>query len=161
MILNIGCGQRFIDGALNIDVIPHRGVHVIRDMSRLPWEWKDNKLDGIHMYHFLEHVDNPLELLMECHRVLKVGGFLNIHVPHSSSLVAVGCLVHHRTFSYNALKDYLDPYFKTTHQRLVWQSHYEWLPIQWLIDLSPKAFERFWGYLVGGAVEVRWVGEKI
>jgi SAM-dependent methyltransferase len=159
MVINLGCGKRPIKGALNIDI--KEPADLVMDLSDLPWLWADDSIDGIYTSHFLEHVPNTKEVLKECHRVLKPYGFLSIKVPHSSCAGAVGCLHHYRTFSYNSLKDYLDPdMFSTLSQRIVWLPHYEWVPIQWLIDLSPRFFERVWCYYVGGATEVRWMGIK-
>ena len=162
MILNLGAGDRLIPGAVNIDIYPP--ANEIIDLSIFPWVWKSDSIDAIYMYHFLEHMPNSQEALKECHRILKKGGGLYINVPHSSSASAVGCLSHYRTFSYNSLKDYLSihrRWFKTVEQRIVWLPHWEWIPIQWLIDLCPIFFERGWAYYVGGATEVRWKGLKI
>jgi len=164
MKLNLGCANIRRDDCINIDINPQSVADKILDMTKTPWIWKDNVIDGIYMFHFLEHTPDPIEILKECHRVLIPNGFLHITVPHSTSVIANGCLFHYQTFSYNSLKDYLSIHnklFETIKQRIVYQPHYEWLPIQWFIDLSPRAFERFWGYLVGGAVEVMWRGTKI
>ena len=163
-ILNIGCGDRKIDGAINIDINPLSKPDFLMDATLTPWIWNDNSVDEIRMHHFLEHCSNPANVLMECYRVLKKDGILFITVPHSSSNSAKGCLFHYRTFSYNSLKDFLSVHnklFITIHQRLVWLPHWEWLPIQWLIDLSPIFCERFWCYWVGGVTEVQYRGIKI
>jgi SAM-dependent methyltransferase len=168
LILNIGSEDNLIKDAINIDIMPHKGVEVL-DMTNIPWKFKANSVDGIYMHHFLEHTKKPYTILAECNRVLKHGGFLNIKVPHSSSAMAIGCFGHYRTYSYNTLGDYLSrpfyvfnkPLFRTVRQRIVWQPGFEWTPIQWLIDLSPRVFERFWCYYVGGAYEVNYEGIKL
>lgn len=157
--LNIGCGKRRIEGTMNIDIDPESLCDAVIDMTHIPWIWKDNSIDEICMFHFLEHCPNFREVLQECQRVLKIGGMLDIHAPHSSCVGANGCLLHYKTFSFNSFKDYLKG-FETLTQRIVWLPHYEWLPIQWLIDLSPIFFERIWCYLCGGATEVQWKGVK-
>ena len=160
-ILNLGCGKRRIEGAINIDIDPDSLADVQMNAEHTPWIWNDYSINEIYMFHFLEHTKEPNKILAECFRVLVKGGILHITVPHSSCAGANGCLFHHRTFSYNSLKDFLKGRFETIHQRIVWLPHYEWLPIQWLIDLSPRFFERIWCYYVGGATEVQWEGEKI
>ena len=161
-ILNFGSGKRRIEGAINIDI--KEPADMITDLTKLPYLWQDNSIDGIYMFHFLEHTPDSRAILWECHRILKPNGFLHITVPHSSSMSGVGCLLHFRTFSYNSLKDYLSIHyklFKTVKQRIVWLPHWEWLPVQLLIDLSPIFFERIWVYWVGGATQVEWRGIKI
>lgn len=128
MIINIGCGHKLVKDAINIDVTYYPGVDSVVDLSVYPWPWPDNSIDGIHASHVIEHLPDQVQFIKECHRILKPGGFLRLCVPHASSITAVGCLGHYRTYSYGTLKDYLsrDFYmfgkalFKTTEQRLNW-----------------------------------------
>lgn len=158
MILNLGCGKIQPKNYVNVDIKPP--ADLVMDLNITPWKWENNSIDGICMHHSLEHM-LAKTVLDECHRVLKVGGVLDIHVPHSTCAGAIGCLSHYRTFSYNSLKDYTQGKFETFRQRIVYLPHWEWLPIQWLIDLNPIAFERFWHGWVGGATEVQWMGVKL
>lgn len=48
-------------------------------------QFADNEFDAISMHHVIEHVDNPIEILKECLRVLKVGGRLVIITPNLRS----------------------------------------------------------------------------
>jgi len=47
--------------------------------------YADNTFDAIVMSHFIEHVHEPVQLLGECHRVLKSGGRLLILTPNTGS----------------------------------------------------------------------------
>jgi len=67
------------------------------DADYMAIPYPDESMDVIHMYHFLEHVEDPIKLLRECERVLKVGGHINIVVPHKSSALAWEDL-DHKTF---------------------------------------------------------------
>ena len=142
MILNLGCGNERIENALNVDIDNTTLADIYIDLDVFPWRWRNNSIEGIYMIHSLEHLAELDTALDECYRILKPKGFLCIHVPHSSCAGANGCLYHTRTFSYNSLKDYLEDMFKTVHQRIIWLPHYECQPIQWLIDASPRFFER-------------------
>ena len=186
LFLNLGCGSLPIKGCLNIDCI--KGEHVDQriDLSIIPWPFKENSVDGIYMIHSLEHFSDAAKILNECDRILKKGAFLHIQGPHSSSSCCGigGDITHYRTFSYGALGRFLKTY-KVMHERIIW-----WIPprrknnrfvpyylnkspnvyyiiiyplallIQFLIDLSPKIFERFWANYVGGADEIIWRGYK-
>lgn len=93
-ILDIGCGK-VKRGTIGLDYIAGPHVDIVSDLDRgLPFS--DESLDGIIMYHSLEHVVDPVHLLEECHRTLKTGGTLDIKVPHHSNVSAYQ--VHHNTY---------------------------------------------------------------
>ncbi|MDP8216754.1 MAG: methyltransferase domain-containing protein [Candidatus Kaelpia imicola] len=108
MILNLGCGKLKIKNVVNIDCTSENTVaDEIVDLGNFPWKWKDNSIDGIYLTHVLEHFPRNMtsQVLKECHRILKIGGFLHIQVPHSSDIRAVGEIEHYRTFCYGAISN--------------------------------------------------------
>ena len=181
LILNLGAGDNLISGATNVDCMAWSGIDEVVDLTVLPWKWSNNSVDKIYMIHTLEHFENPKAILSECHRILKVGGILEIIVPHSSSIPAVGCLGHYRTFSHGTLDAYLcrefymfkTKMFETISQEIRWWSGrpYPGIPtwilrsinyvVNRMIKLSPVAYENLWWPLTGGAREVRYVGRKV
>lgn len=89
--LNVGCGNKVIDGAHNID-------YPEWDADKDPLPFKDKSIDVIHAYHFLEHVQCPIKMLLEFQRVLKPGGFVNVVVPYYTSQMAAHDLDHKSQF---------------------------------------------------------------
>jgi SAM-dependent methyltransferase len=89
VLINVGCGSKNYLGFVNVDAVsaPHVDV-VTNDLSKLPFD--SNHADLIYMCHVLEHVKmNELNaVLVEMHRVLKVGGILRISVPGFDELIA-------------------------------------------------------------------------
>jgi len=83
-ILNLGTGNRPIEGAVNHDVRKHNPtIDVTHDLSNLPWPWGDEEFDTIHAISVLEHLDIDLVgSVDECWRILKPGGKLIARVPH-------------------------------------------------------------------------------
>ena len=184
-VLNLGCGKKIKNHVINVDVMPYPRVDEVLDLSYFPWPWKDNSIDGIHASHIMEHFPDQFDFIMECHRVLKPGGFLRIVGPHSSCITSVGCLGHYRTYAYSTFDDYLsnpfylfkDPLFKTTEMQLRWW-HEEidaegnfprWMiaPIKvvdlimnWIIALSPRLFENVFCSFIQ-CREVIWQGVKL
>lgn len=94
IVLDIGCGKTK-RGTIGIDHLPGPLVDIVADFGKgIPFP--NNSVDGIIMYHSLEHVTDPVFVLEECRRVLKVGGALDIKVPHHSNVSAYQ--VHHKSY---------------------------------------------------------------
>jgi predicted SAM-dependent methyltransferase len=112
MKVNLGCGDRVVDGWINVDYalgarlsrVPligtiNRKLHVfnvewdsrivIHDLlTRFPWP--DSSVAVAYSSHTLEHFDKAAgrTFLAECHRVLQPGGILRIVVPDLHVIVA-------------------------------------------------------------------------
>ena len=86
MILNIGCGRRPIDDAINHDIRKHAEfVDVTHDLNEYPWPWDDETTDAIYAKDVLEHLNNLVKSLEECWRILCMGGILYLSAPHYQS----------------------------------------------------------------------------
>lgn len=128
MILNLGGGKLPIEGAVTVDLRTDVNAEVVCDLTKIPWPWADNSIEGIYIIHCLEHFADTYSILRECDRVLMKGGFLHIQVPHSSNPTGIGDLGHYRTFNYYTLGDYLcmphyifkTPLFKQEYCKLRW-----------------------------------------
>jgi len=184
-IINIGCGRTRIPGSIGIDRANIPGfVDIVHDLDKLPYPITDNIADEVHFYHVLEHLENPIKILEEIHRILKPGGILFMRVPHFSSNGAFTDITHKRPFSYFSFEvfdakayhhfysnvryeilnkeiKYFGLYPNTgTYAQHIHPNHCPLLLrplvrfINFCIRLSPMAFERFWCYWVGGACEV-------
>ena len=81
--LHVGSGAERLDGWLNVDLKPFRGVDVVADVTEgLPFA--DSSVEAVYAEHFLEHLrlDDGLDFLAEVHRVLRPGGVLRISTPN-------------------------------------------------------------------------------
>lgn len=102
-ILDIGCGRGLFlnimknDGwnvtgvEFNKEIASNiSGVYGINMISGEPAEWgfSDGSFDVITMSHVLEHLTNPLEIILECKRLLKKGGLFINAAPNIDSLQA-------------------------------------------------------------------------
>lgn len=184
-ILNLGCGKTRIPDSIGMDIVPIEGyVDIVHDFNKLPYPLKAHSFDEIHMYHVLEHLQQPVKIMEELHRILKPGGVVFIRVPHFSSLAAFTDMTHVRPFAYLSF-DIFDPshpqhYYTQAEFEIVKkeikyfglypnsgvyaqyihgnQCHPLLKPfvlfVNFLIRLSPLFFERFWCYWVGGAGEL-------
>lgn len=97
MKLNIGCGNKKLEGYINIDKQPSADVCLDLEGAILPYG--NNSIDIILASHVFEHIQNLIPLVNECHRVLKPGGVLNIAVPNVEFLEAFQDPTHIRFFT--------------------------------------------------------------
>lgn len=94
-ILDFGCGGGYLlkniittGTKLGVEINPaaaqiaaQNGVEKVYSSI---YEVPDNAVDVVISNHVLEHVDNPVEIMMEIKRVLRVGGSLIVVVPHET-----------------------------------------------------------------------------
>ena len=88
MKLHLGCGERFLEGYVNIDyaqgehaVQRERAADVLADLTTLSYE--PDTIDEIRMHHVFEHFPRAqaCALLTNWHQWLKPSGTLRIEVP--------------------------------------------------------------------------------
>jgi len=98
-ILDIGCGQSKMPGAIGIDIIPGPGVDIVHDLNKLPWPLEADRFETIICSHVLEHLTDLVGVLNEIHRVSRHGAQVNIITPHFSSLNSWEDPTHTRHFA--------------------------------------------------------------
>ena len=84
-VLDVGCGQNKIPGAIGIDSNPRSHADVIHDLGAFPYPFNDNEFDEIVCTHVIEHVPDVMGFINELHRIAKAGGRLRIVTPHYSN----------------------------------------------------------------------------
>ena len=104
--INLGCGDKYKDGWCNVDS-GNCKKDVAWDLEIFPWPMPSNAADIIIAAHLLEHIkkENLISFMREVHRVLKVGGIVEIYCPHYTSKNAFTDFTHQYfvtedTFSY-------------------------------------------------------------
>ena len=88
--LHLGCGYVNHPKFINIDVIPLRHIHYVRNIDNLSI-FKDYSVDLIYASHCLEHFPFsavPI-ILKEWYRVLKPKGILRLSVPDFKLLLKI------------------------------------------------------------------------
>ncbi len=94
--IDIGCGDNKKKGFIGIDLIPSSDVNIVCDIGKWGLPLKDNSVDQIFAFHFLEHIDNVMFVMDEIYRVLKIGGIAEIVVPHFANIDSYHWL--HKTY---------------------------------------------------------------
>ena len=80
--LQIGAGRDHLDGWLTTDLVP-RELNTVYLDARRRFPLHDDTLDYIAAEHIIEHFEyrTAIQMLKECHRVLKDGGVLRLSTP--------------------------------------------------------------------------------
>jgi len=97
--INLGCGQKYLPGYLNCDVVPHIKADRYFDLNRFPYPLESDGADEIFMDNVIEHLDDVIKVMEELHRILKVGGRLRILVPYAKTDWALQDPTHKHFFT--------------------------------------------------------------
>ena len=79
--LHVGAGRARLEGWVNMDIQQIPGVDVVCDVTKgLGFD----NAEAVFAEHFLEHLAlaDAVNFLLECHRVLKPGGWLRMSTPN-------------------------------------------------------------------------------
>ncbi len=183
--LNLGCGEVKKVGYINVDWSPLNTPDIVHNLNVLPYPFEDNSFELIEMYHVLEHLDKPFEIMRELHRILKDDGILHIKVPHFSRGFTHAEHEHgfDVTFPLYFRRDFTTSGFfgvayHLESMKLQWLAFFHLLPamgygtitiaflhiintiVSWLANLSPAFASRIWCFWVGGFDEVEFILKK-
>jgi predicted SAM-dependent methyltransferase len=88
MKLHLGCGNKHIEGYVNIDIRYLPGVDEVNNVGRLR-NYKNNSVDIIYASHILEHFGRweYQSVLKRWYDLLKNGGTLRLGVPDFGAIV--------------------------------------------------------------------------
>jgi SAM-dependent methyltransferase len=100
--LNIGCGVKRRENAVNLDISHQVGADVVHDLNVVPWPFPDGTFDDVYAFDVLEHVDDVVKTLEELHRVSRAAASVHITVPHFSSANAFTDVTHRHWFGWNS-----------------------------------------------------------
>ena len=88
--LHLGCGEKYIDGFIHVDLNSYPHIDHISSINRLDFI-EDNSVDSIYCSHTLEYFnrEDARDALKEWHRTLKANGLLRLAVPDFNAIVNV------------------------------------------------------------------------
>jgi SAM-dependent methyltransferase len=83
-VLHMGPGRQ---PPLGVAVDNSRAVrpHVLADLNRTPYPFRNDSFDAAYAFSVIEHLDNFFGVFAELHRIVKPGGFLMVLTPHFSN----------------------------------------------------------------------------
>ena len=108
LFLNLGCGYKHREGFVNIDKYDICNPDLVWDLDVFPYPFDSNSVDGIDIWHTLEHVNDWWGVIVECTRILKPGAKMNVRVPDESSGTALTYRDHNHVFTEYSFHGILD-----------------------------------------------------
>lgn len=110
LILGAGKHQRE-PNADHLDMYPFPGINVLENLNNPKWSIPSDTYDHLNATHVIEHLDNLLNFLNECHRILKKGGSLYAISPAAgrNNLLEHSDPTHRRCFNKWSIINYVTP----------------------------------------------------
>lgn len=155
-ILNLGCGRKHLVNAVNLDIVNDTHPDLVHDLNRRPWPFADGRFEQILAHDVIEHLDDPLAVFEEIHRISSHGAVVDITVPHFSCANAFADPTHRRFFSYFSM-DYVTGEsefsfytkfrFKCLSRQIVFHPTLLNKIVRRLANLYPHAYEQRWAWM--------------
>lgn len=148
-ILDVGCGLKSKkEGSIGLDMRAAPHVDVIHNLNDFPYPFEDNEFDWIEMSHILEHVDKPLDVMNEIHRIAKDGSTVRIITPHYTSQLSYGDLEHFHRFGYTTFVGLQNTdFFKIEKHKVYFTDLYKVLGISYFANKFTRRWEKYLGYI--------------
>lgn len=138
-ILDLGCGQRKVRGAIGIDFNSNTDADVIHDLTQFPYPFENNYFEEIYCNHILEHLPDLVKVMEELHRVAKPKCKIFIAVPYWTSYRAFVDPTHVRFFTEKTF-DYF-----TEESKMNFYSKARFKVVDKKLELSSKKLVRMLG----------------
>jgi SAM-dependent methyltransferase len=144
-ILDLGCGPRGKKpGSIGVDMRPAPHIDLVHDLNVHPYPFADDEFDWIELSHIIEHVDRPLMLMSECHRIARPGATIRVITPHYSSQLSYGDLEHFHHLGYVSFLTLQNTgLFAIRRHRLHFTDLYRALGIAFLANHFPRRWEKY------------------
>ena len=107
MKFNLGCGKDIREDWINVDQRELPGVNEIRDLDTADWGLGANCAEEILANDLFEHLNDVVQAMDNCARLLVSNGLLTIRAPHSTSENLWLDPTHRRAFELRSF-DYFD-----------------------------------------------------
>lgn len=107
VVLNLGCGDDYVPGAVNVDQFADH-VDVQHDLNRFPYPFDDSQFDEIRCMNIIEHLEDVIRVMEELHRIGKPNCRVTIRVPHFRSACLYEDLTHRHGFAWRSFDIFTD-----------------------------------------------------
>ncbi|MDE1330738.1 class I SAM-dependent methyltransferase [Vibrio aestuarianus] len=102
-ILDVGCGQKKLEGSIGIDFSPMSDADIVLNLNEEKLPFDDNEIDYIYSSHCMEHLtkDGFLSVISEVYRVLKPTGSFFLTVPYFLTTANLANIFHNNQICFN------------------------------------------------------------
>lgn len=155
-VLNLGCGLKKVQGALNVDLCAEVDPDLVHDLNVMPWPFDDAEFSEVLAYDVLEHCDDVIAALNEIHRISCNGALVRITVPHFSCMNAFTDPTHRHFFGWSSLhyvtgeRDlsfYTSRRFRRRVSNLIFFPGLINKVVRRLANRYPEAYEKRWAWI--------------
>jgi SAM-dependent methyltransferase len=149
--LNIGCGNKRVEGYLGVDKIRCDAADYICDIENEKLPFEDNTIKAIILDNVIEHFYDIPKVVNELVRVSRAGTIIKIITPHFSSLSSWidPTHIHHLSyFSFDHFEKSSNPQnsmvkgLRIQHKKLSFGGGVLGLTARLIFKISPKKYEQ-------------------
>jgi SAM-dependent methyltransferase len=154
LVLDIGCGSAKRRGAVGLDISPDTSADIVHDLDVFPYPIEDESFDQIVLQDVIEHLQEPIRVLEELHRIARPSARIQLRTPHFSSVLAYGDPTHRHYFSTLAIRSLAAPRFEhyTAVRFRIVRIHLDlWLPfralgVAFVANRVPDIYEKYFAF---------------
>jgi ubiquinone/menaquinone biosynthesis C-methylase UbiE len=84
-VLDVGCGNKKIPGAIGIDFQEGLQADVVHDLNCFPYPFDDSEFDEVNIISTLFLLNDPVKTMEEVYRLCKTGGSVVVLQPYFRS----------------------------------------------------------------------------
>jgi SAM-dependent methyltransferase len=108
LMLDLGCGNKKRPGTIGVDYNSRVDGDISHNLNCFPYPFETGTVDRVFIDNCLEHLESPMSVMEEIHRILKPNGEVKVIVPYFRSPSAFHDPTH-KTFYTILSFSYYDP----------------------------------------------------
>ena len=152
-VLDLGCGAHKQPGAIGADRNPASQADLLCDLDRLPYPFRDDRFDEVHLHHVIEHLADVVAVTAEVWRIARHGASVFVHTPHFSSIHSYTDPGHRQRLArgtFDQVRKDLPPgrCIEVVRKEIRFHPGYFWSwPARLIYKITPNKYEKFFAFL--------------
>ncbi len=152
-VLDLGCGKNKQPGAIGVDRNPASQADVLCDLDHIPYPFRADSFDVIHLHHVIEHLRDVVAVTAELWRIARPGASVFIATPHFSSIHSYTDPGHRQRLargSFDQVRQDLPPgrRIEVVRKEIRFHPRFFWSwPARLIYRISSNKYEKFFAFL--------------